>query len=147
MAKFFKTEYDDATLKLLYRLYNQDYHEITRTENRDEVKISTSWDTSITISGCKVLGIPVPKEGKTLYVGDIIDKIEWSKVKVNTPVWVWNGDIDPKHRKRHFSHYKNGRIYVFSEGGTSWTSDSTEKYAFGSIVSKEELDKYTSKVK
>lgn len=147
MAKFFKTEYDDATLGMLYKLYKQGYCVITRTENRDEVKISTSWEKSVTISGCKILGIPVPKEGKELYVGDIIDKIEWSKVKVNTPVWVWNGDIDPKHRKRHFSHYKNGNIHVFAGGGTSWTSDGTEKYAFGSVVSKEELDKHASKIK
>lgn len=58
--------------------------------------------------------VPPPRPLQTLQVDD--------KVKV------WNGK-DGYKDKRHFSHFNgNGRIYVFANGGTSWTSTGTVRY-------------------
>jgi len=49
----------------------------------------------------------------------IVREIDWSKVPVDTKVIVNNGD---KILKRYFSNYKNGLIYCFDKGQTSWSS-------------------------
>lgn len=49
-------------------------------------------------------------------------EVDWSKVKVDTPVLVRN-DTEAKWIKRHFAKYENGKVYVFSCGMTSWSYD------------------------
>ena len=46
---------------------------------------------------------------------------DWSKVKVDTPILVKNSE-DKMWRKRHFAKYKNGNVYAWSDGLTSWTA-------------------------
>ncbi len=47
-------------------------------------------------------------------------EIDWSKVKVDTPILVsedakgWN--------KRHFAGFKNGKVYAWHDGLTSWSA-------------------------
>ena len=56
-------------------------------------------------------------------------EIDWSKVPVDTPVYVWeNGDSDIY--KRYFAGYdkKNNMIIAFDKGGTSWSSAITTKW-------------------
>ena len=44
----------------------------------------------------------------------------WSKVEVDTPVWVWN--LDKKNcSKRHFSHFDGTKFKCFDSGKTSHT--------------------------
>jgi hypothetical protein len=44
------------------------------------------------------------------------------KLEKDTKVLVWEGDYDTK-RKRHFSHFdKEGKIYCYEHGMTSWTA-------------------------
>ena len=53
-------------------------------------------------------------------------EIDWDKVPVDTPVYVWeNGDSDIY--KRYFAGYdkKNNMIFAFDNGGTSWSSGAT----------------------
>lgn len=58
------------------------------------------------------------------------EKIDWTHVECDTPVLVRNGPNDYWHR-RYFSHIEEDRIYVYTNGATSWSSISTEwwKYA------------------
>lgn len=48
-------------------------------------------------------------------------KIDWSKVPVDTPIWVWEDGYEGRKVKRHFAKFENGEIYVWTNGVTSWT--------------------------
>ena len=48
------------------------------------------------------------------------DEVDWTNVKVDTPVYVKDSGSNAWF-KRHFSHFDNGKIYVFNNGYTSWT--------------------------
>ena len=48
--------------------------------------------------------------------------VDWSKVKVDTKVWVSN-DEGVVWARRHFAKYEDGKVYVFDSGQTSWTTD------------------------
>ena len=51
--------------------------------------------------------------------------VDWSKVKVDTPILVsedakgWN--------KRHFAGFKNGKVYAWHDGLTSWSAGEYER--------------------
>lgn len=49
-------------------------------------------------------------------------QIDWSKVAVDTPILVKECETDGWVR-RYFAKYKNGKIFAFVSGSTSWTSD------------------------
>lgn len=46
---------------------------------------------------------------------------DWNQVEVDTPILVRNSE-DKMWRKRHFAKYKNGNVYAWSDGQTSWTA-------------------------
>ena len=56
-------------------------------------------------------------------------EIDWSKVPVDTPIYVWD-DNDSKTYKRYFAGYNkvNNMIIAFDDGGTSWSSVTTTKW-------------------
>lgn len=53
-------------------------------------------------------------------------EVDWSKVEVDTPILVSTNGQDWIHR--HFAEYRDGRVYAFDDGATSWTSN--EKIAW-----------------
>ena len=48
-------------------------------------------------------------------------EIDWSKVKVDTPILV-KDILKSEWFKRYFAKYENGRVYVWKEGKTSWSA-------------------------
>ena len=53
-------------------------------------------------------------------------EIDWNKVPVDTPIYVWDNYEDKIYkRKRYFAEYdtNNDKIMAFTEGQTSWSSD------------------------
>ena len=56
-------------------------------------------------------------------------KIDWNKVPVDTPIYVWNNNDNGTY-KRHFAGYDkiNNMIIAFDNGGTSWSSVTTTKW-------------------
>lgn len=64
----------------------------------------------------------------SLGMGDVINIAEelgiadWSKVKVDTPVLVKHYEQD-KWEKRYFAYFKDGRVYAWLCGTTSWSAD------------------------
>lgn len=47
-------------------------------------------------------------------------EVDWSKVKVDTPILVsTNGQ---KWVRRHFAEYRDKTVYAFKDGATSWTT-------------------------
>ena len=54
-------------------------------------------------------------------------EIDWNKVPVDTPIYVWD---DGSTYKRYFAGYDkiNNMIIAFDNGGTSWSSVTTTKW-------------------
>lgn len=52
-------------------------------------------------------------------------EIDWSKVKVDTPILVKRSK-EAEWERRYFARFKNGEVYAFPGGVTSWTMDDEE---------------------
>ena len=50
-----------------------------------------------------------------------VEQVDWSKVKVDTPILVRDGE-DGEWQKRHFARFKNGKVYAWHDGLTSWSA-------------------------
>lgn len=49
-------------------------------------------------------------------------EVDWSKVKVDTPILVRNNE-DKEWVNRYFAKFANGKVYAWVSGATSWTVD------------------------
>lgn len=47
-------------------------------------------------------------------------EVDWSKVKVDTPILVSNDGVSWK--ERHFAKYEGGKVFCFCGGATSWSN-------------------------
>ena len=69
-------------------------------------------------------------------------KIDWSKVKVDTPILV--RDIEDTESatvawlKRYFAEYKDGLVYAWTNGRTSWNEDRTHGWNYAKLAESEE---------
>ncbi|MFR7913934.1 hypothetical protein [Eubacterium ramulus] len=52
--------------------------------------------------------------------------VDWSKVPVDTPILVRDSQ-DNKWFRRHFANFKDGVVYAWDDGKTSWSSLSLGK--------------------
>lgn len=50
-------------------------------------------------------------------------EVDWSKVKVDTPILVRNYESGD-WTKRYFAKFVDGKVYAWQVGATSWTADS-----------------------
>lgn len=50
-------------------------------------------------------------------------EVDWSKVKVDTPILVRNNE-DKEWVNRYFAKFADGKVYAWVCGATSWTADS-----------------------
>ena len=65
-------------------------------------------------------------------------EIDWSKVKVDTPVLVRDGENN-EWENFHFAKYENGLVYTWVAGTTSWTAKGNMyKWNFAKLVENEE---------
>lgn len=65
------------------------------------------------------------------------EKVDWTKVAVDTPVLVRNVD-GSNWRKRHFAKYQNGQIFTYNDGKTSWSTQRTTSWKQGKLVDEAE---------
>ena len=49
-------------------------------------------------------------------------EVDWSKVKVDTPILVRNNE-DKEWVNRYFAKFADGKVYAWVSGATSWTVD------------------------
>jgi hypothetical protein len=61
-------------------------------------------------------------EGKDqlIGIGEYLGIVDWSKVEVDTPILVKHR-VEETWEKRHFACFKNGYVYTWREGTTSWS--------------------------
>lgn len=59
----------------------------------------------------------------------VLQKVDWSTVKVDTPVLV-SAYGDGQWTRRYFAAYKNGKVYTWIGGATSWSTDSKKNVSW-----------------
>lgn len=62
------------------------------------------------------------EENQQIDIGEYIGIVDWSKVKVDTPILVKQCEQD-EWEKRHFAYFKDGEVYAWLYGKTSWSAD------------------------
>ena len=55
--------------------------------------------------------------------------VDWSKVSVDTPILVRDHENE-EWRNRYFAKYRDGRVFSFSNGATSWSAENNEDCAW-----------------
>lgn len=53
-------------------------------------------------------------------IAEYLGIVDWSEVKADTPILVKDYS-DKTWKKRHFACFKNGRVYAWQGGETSWS--------------------------
>lgn len=61
------------------------------------------------------------KRNECINIAEELGIVDWSKVAVDTPVLVSKTGDD--WGNRYFAYFKNGRIYTWMSGRTSWSAD------------------------
>lgn len=54
----------------------------------------------------------------------IESEVDWSKVAVDTPILV-RDSMESDWLKRYFGKYKDGKVWAFCDGATSWSSETS----------------------
>lgn len=110
---------------LLQEMYNEGYRDIkiegvyaffvnpTFIENGGNFKVR---DHTPRIP-CKILGLN-PNTRK-YSIASLLGIVEWEKVPVDTPIYI---ETPYGRLRRYFSDYKEGMVFFFSDGKTSWSS-------------------------
>lgn len=69
--------------------------------------------------------MPNIDEGRVLDIAEELGIVDWRNIKVDTPVLV--RDVkEQKWIKRYFAFFKDGKVYVWVGGATSWSADNDE---------------------
>ena len=69
-------------------------------------------------------------------------EVDWSKVEVDTPILVRDGEDTESATvvwlKRYFAEYKDGLVYAWTNGRTSWNEDEMYGWNFAKLAESEE---------
>ena len=63
-------------------------------------------------------------------------EVDWSKVEVDTPILVSMSGQNWK--RRHFAGYRNGTVYAFKDGATSWTINLKTEWPYVKLAEPQE---------
>lgn len=61
------------------------------------------------------------EENQQIDIGEYIGIVDWSKVEVDTPIFVRNSD-EEVWKCRYFAMYLDGEVYAWQNGRTSWSN-------------------------
>ena len=68
-------------------------------------------------------------------------EVDWSKVKVDTPILVRNYESN-EWIKRYFAEYRSGEVYAWKYGATSWTANNeyaVSSWKYAKLAESEEI--------
>lgn len=63
-----------------------------------------------------------PKKVEQWLQSEHVEQVDWSKVKVDTPILVRNYESGD-WTKRYFAKFVDGKVYAWIAGATSWSAD------------------------
>ena len=72
--------------------------------------------------------LPKTNLNQYLSIAEELGIVDWSKVPVDTPIYVRAYERNT-WEKRHFAYFKDGKVYAWLNGATSWTVENPE-YVF-----------------
>lgn len=113
--------YDDGWRYIVADKYDNMYltnEKPSMFDDVDEVRIS-SCKKYIGITGV-MAALPKLSANEVLDLAEELGIVDWSKVKVDTPILVSNNNKE--WIKRHFARYEDGNVYGWLNGKTSWTA-------------------------
>lgn len=84
----------------------------------DELRIGSCKKCMGAYSIAKIL--PKLKANEVFNIAEELGIVDWSKVKVDTPILVSNDNKE--WIKRYFARYEDGNVYGWLNGKTSWTA-------------------------
>lgn len=61
-----------------------------------------------------------PKKVEQWLQSEHVEQVDWSKVKVDTPILIRESEQNP-WLKRYFAKFKDGKVYAWNSGKTSWS--------------------------
>lgn len=62
--------------------------------------------------------------------------VDWSKVETDDPILV---SVDGQHwNHRHFAEYRDGTVYAFKDGATSWTTKLKTEWPYAKLAEPQE---------
>lgn len=66
-------------------------------------------------------------------------EVDWSKVKVDTPILVKDTE-EEEWQRRHFAGFKNGKVYAWHDGLTSWSAigECEQSWKYAKLAESEE---------
>lgn len=120
-------KYDNVKYLEYIEKRNKMMNDFGRTGGRcDGVRSCLSCPLCVEENHIKCMDTYNPEEALRI-VMEYKPHIDWSKVPVDTKIWVRNanGSIhgSGKWYKRYFAGYKNGKIYVWANGATSYSAE------------------------
>ena len=68
------------------------------------------------------------------------ESIDWSSVPVDTKVLVKDIEDTCLYTKRYFAEYKDGYIYTWADGKTSFTTQAKTKWNYGKLYVEQSCD-------
>ena len=69
----------------------------------------------------KVASTWFEKKRQVIDVAEYLGIVDWSKVEVDTPIYVRNR-IEDVWKCRYFAKYEDGKVYTWCGGRTSWSN-------------------------
>lgn len=91
------------------------------------------------INGLKCTLFNKLKPNETLDIAEELGIVDWSKVEVDAPIFVRNS-IEEVWKCRYFAEYKDGKVYTWRDGKTSWSnviSDRPVVWGYAELAFKE----------
>ena len=62
------------------------------------------------------------EDNQQIDIAEYLGIVDWSKVAVDTPILVKQYEQD-EWEKQHFAYFKDGKVYAWLCGATSWSAD------------------------
>lgn len=113
--------YDNGIKYIAYSPFYGGYVGVKETPRiSDKGEVINDITTVITLHGL----LPDFNEPNYLDIGKYLGIFNWGKVAVDTPIIV--NELPSVELRRYFKEYKDGKVYYFSGGRTSWSSMSSE---------------------
>lgn len=81
----------------------------------------TSGGTTRCINNISEIMLKIERN-EVLDIAEELGIVDWSKVAVDTPIYVREHENNA-WEKRHFAFFKNGKVYSWLSGVTSWTAE------------------------
>lgn len=103
----------------------QKFHEMgcnkidARTSTARFIKLNGT--RSVTVGHVPDVMLGMENRQELIDLAEELGIVDWSKVEVDTPIFVRNS-IAEAWKCRYFAEYKDGKVYTWRDGKTSWSN-------------------------